>query len=70
MVIFFGAVVGLGAFCKTQANLDLLAAEMTAHIISSITSRFFIVQPASEIWAVMVVLPVVTGYLVPAILRL
>ena len=70
IVIIGGTAVGAGAFFNTPAGPGLPAAEMMAHITSSILSEHFIVQPAWGIWATLAVLLVVIGYLVAGLPRL
>ena len=70
IVIIGGTAVGVGAFFNTPAGPGLPAAEMMAHITSSILSEHFIVQPTWGIWATLAVLLVVVGYLVAGLPRL
>ena len=70
IVIVGGTAVGVGAFFNTPAGPGLPAAEMMAHITSSILSEHFIVQPAWGTWATLAVLLVIIGYLVAGLPRL
>jgi eukaryotic-like serine/threonine-protein kinase len=70
IVIIGGTAVGVGAFFNTPAGPGLPAAEMMAHITSSILSEHFIVQPTWSTWATLAVLLVVIGYLVAGLPRL
>ena len=70
IVIVGGTAVGVGAFFNTPAGPGLPAAEMMAHITSSILSEHFIVQPTWGIWATLAILLVVVGYLVAGLPRL
>ena len=70
IVIIGGTAVGAGAFFNTPAGPGLPAAEMMAHITSSILSEHFIVQPGWGIWATLAVLLIVIGYLVAGLPRL
>ncbi len=70
IVIIGGTAVGVGAFFNTPAGPGLSAAEMMAHITSSILSEHFIVQPTWSIWATFVVLLVVISYLIAGLPRL
>ena len=70
IVIIGGTAVGVGAFFNTPAGPGLSAAEMMAHITSSILSEHFIVQPTWSIWATLAVLLVVIGYLIAGLPRL
>ena len=70
IVIIGGTAVGVGAFFNTPAGPGLSAAEMMAHITSSILSEHFIVQPTWSIWATLAVLLLVIGYLIAGLPRL
>ncbi len=70
IVIIGGTAVGVGAFFNTPAGPGLSAAEMMAHITSSILSEHFIVQPTWSIWATLAVLLLVIGYLIVGLPRL
>lgn len=70
IVIIGGTAVGVGAFFNTPAGPGLSAAEMMAHITSSILSEHFIVQPTWSLWATLAVLLLVIGYLVAGLPRL
>ena len=70
IVIIGGTAVGVGAFFNTPAGPGLPAAEMMAHITSSILSEHFIVQPTWGTWTTLAVLLVVIGYLVAGLPRL
>ena len=70
IVIIGGTAVGVGAFFNTPAGPGLPAAEMMAHITSSILSEHFIVQPTWSIWATLAVLLLVIGYLIAGLPRL
>jgi len=70
IVIIGGTAVGVGGFFNTPAGSGLSAAEMMAHITSSILSEHFIVQPIWSIWATLAVLLLVIGYLVVGLPRL
>ena len=70
IVIIGGTAVGVGAFFNTPAGPGLPAAEMMAHITSSILGEHFIVQPAWGTWAALAALLVVAGYLIAGLPRL
>ena len=70
IVIIGGTAVGVGTFFNTPAGPGLPAAEMMAHIMSSILNEHFIVQPAWSIWATLGVLLLVIGYLLAGLPRL
>ena len=70
IVIIGTTAVGVGAFFNTPAGPGVPAAEMMAHITSSILSEHFIVQPTWGIWATLAALLSVIGYLVAGLPRL
>ena len=70
IVIIGGTAVGVGAFFNTPAGPGLPAAEMMAHITSSILGEHFIVEPTWGMWATLAALLVVAGYLIAGLPRL
>ena len=70
IVIIGGTAVGVGALFQTPAGPGLSPAELMAHITSSILNEHFIVQPGWGIWATLVALLVVSGYLIAGLPRL
>ncbi len=70
IVIIGGTAVGVGAFFNTPAGAGLPAAEMVAHITSSILSDHFIVRPVWAEVATPLVWLLVAAYLVAGLPRL
>ncbi len=70
IVIIGGTALGVGAFFNTPAGPGLSAAEIMAHITSSILSEHFIVEPVWGNLATLVAMLVVAGYLTVALPRL
>ena len=70
IVIIGGTAVGVGTFFNTPAGPSLSAAEMMAHMLSSILSEHFIVEPVWGNLATLAAMLVVAGYLIAALPRL
>ena len=70
IVIIGGTAVGVGAFFSTPAGSGLSAAQIMAHMTSSILSEHFIVEPTWHFWATPAVVLLVIGYLIVGLPRL
>jgi len=70
IVVIGATAAGVGAQYPVPGNPSLSAAETIAHIISSILSEHFIVQPAWGMWVTPLLILVVCAYLVVALPRL
>jgi CHASE2 domain-containing sensor protein len=70
IVVIGGTAAGVGNNFPTSIGPGLSAAEIIAHITSSILSEHFIVQPSWGLWATLAVLLVVAAYLIAGLPRL
>ncbi len=70
IVVIGATAAGVGATYPVPGNPSLSSAETVAHIISSILSEHFIVQPGWGVWATPLLMLVVCAYLVVALPRL
>ena len=70
IVIIGGTAVGVGTLFQTPAGPGLSSAETMAHIMSSLLSEHFIVEPNWGVWAALAAFLVVSGYLIAGLPRL
>ena len=70
IVIIGGTAVGVGTLFQTPAGPGLSSAETMAHIMSSLLSEHFIVEPNWGVWAAFAAFLVVSGYLIAGLPRL
>jgi serine/threonine-protein kinase len=70
IVVIGATAAGVGAQFPVPGNPSLSPAETLAHIISSILSEHFIVQPAWGVWVSLVAFLLIAAYVVLALPRL